>query len=160
MAYGGPAGDPQVTSDLNTIRACQRKLVAGPLEWPLDTEVWNRALHKGRGRGPIRHLRLLADRLAWIPAEGGWYCEDQYFTWSEADHKVKWDSAKHLLAEVATSRPDFRGLETGLSTQSYRHLKRSANRTEDSFRSAFNVSLGGVWHEVRTDSAFHVGELC
>eukprot|EP00971_Amphidinium_carterae_P260313 5164637-Amphidinium_carterae.1 len=61
---------------------------------------------------------------------------------------------------VAEKRPDFRGLETALSTQSYRHLKKSANRTEDSFRSAFNASLGGVWHEVRTDSAFHVGALC
>eukprot|EP00971_Amphidinium_carterae_P316290 6286734-Amphidinium_carterae.1 len=76
MAYGGPAGDPQVTSDLNTIRAWQRKLNAGTLEWPLDTEVWERALNKGRGRGPIRHLRLLADRLAWTPAVGGWRCED------------------------------------------------------------------------------------
>eukprot|EP00971_Amphidinium_carterae_P006532 128832-Amphidinium_carterae.1 len=160
MAYGGPAGDPQVTSDLNTIRAWQRKLNAGTLEWPLDTEVWERALAKGRGRGPIRHLRLLADRLAWTPAVGGWRCEDQYFTWSEADYKVKWDSARALLTEVATTRPDFGGLETGLSTQSYRHLKRSAHRTEDSFRRAFNASLGGVWHEVRTDSAFHVGELC
>eukprot|EP00971_Amphidinium_carterae_P005067 101372-Amphidinium_carterae.1 len=68
MAYGGPAGDPQVTSDLNTIRAWQRKLNAGTLEWPLDEEVWERALNKGRGRGAIRHLRLLADRLAWVPA--------------------------------------------------------------------------------------------
>eukprot|EP00971_Amphidinium_carterae_P297259 5905529-Amphidinium_carterae.1 len=136
MAYGGPAGDPQVTSDLNTIRAWQRKLQAGTLEWPLDTEVWDRALNKGRGHGPIRHLRLLADRLAWEPAVGGWRCDDQYFTWNEADHKVKWDSARVLLADVATSRRDFGGLETGLSTQSYRHLKRSANRTEDSFRSA------------------------
>eukprot|EP00971_Amphidinium_carterae_P177124 3512576-Amphidinium_carterae.1 len=48
MAYGGPAGpgDPQVTSDLNTIRAWQRKLNAGTLERPLDTEVWERALAK------------------------------------------------------------------------------------------------------------------
>eukprot|EP00971_Amphidinium_carterae_P040484 794699-Amphidinium_carterae.1 len=38
MAYGGPAGDPQVTSDLNTIRAWQRKLNSGTLEWPLETE--------------------------------------------------------------------------------------------------------------------------
>eukprot|EP00971_Amphidinium_carterae_P098333 1945194-Amphidinium_carterae.1 len=136
MAYGGPAGDPQVTSDLNTIRAWQRKLNAGTLEWPLDTEVWDRTLSKGRGRGPIRHLRLLANRLAWLPAVGGWRCEDQYFTWGEADYKVKWDSARALLAEVAAARPDFGGLETGLSPQSYRHLKRSANRTEDSFRSS------------------------
>eukprot|EP00971_Amphidinium_carterae_P165904 3288554-Amphidinium_carterae.1 len=152
MAYGGPAGDPQVTADLNTIRAWQRKLHAGTLEWPLATEVWDGALLKGRGRGPIRHLRLLADRLAWVPADGGWLCEDQYFTWDEADYKVKWDSARALLTAVATNRPDFRGLETGLSTQSYRHLKKSANRTEDGFRCAFNASLGGVWHEVRTDS--------
>eukprot|EP00971_Amphidinium_carterae_P056795 1122974-Amphidinium_carterae.1 len=103
MAYGGPAGDPQVTSDLNTIRAWQRKLNAGTLVWPLDTEVWDGALNRGRGRGPIRHLRLLADRLAWTPAEGGWRCEDQYFTWSEADYKVKWDSARALLTEVATT---------------------------------------------------------
>eukprot|EP00971_Amphidinium_carterae_P141212 2798255-Amphidinium_carterae.1 len=94
MAYGGPAGDPQVTADLNTIRAWQRKLQAGTLDWPLATEVWDGALLKGRGRGPIRHLRLLADRLAWVPAEGGWFCEDQYFTWAEADYKVKWDSAR------------------------------------------------------------------
>eukprot|EP00971_Amphidinium_carterae_P065852 1304966-Amphidinium_carterae.1 len=102
---------------------------------------------------------MLADRLAWTPAVGRWLCEDQYFTWNEADYKVKWDSAKALLSEVATTRPDFGGLETGLSTQSYRHLRRNANRTKDSFRSGVN-SLGGVWHEVRTDSAFHVGELC
>eukprot|EP00971_Amphidinium_carterae_P237340 4711312-Amphidinium_carterae.1 len=75
MSYGGPAGDPQVTSDLNTIRGWQRKLNAGTLAWPLETEVWDRALTKGRGRG-------------------GWRCEDQYFTWSEADYKVKWDSAR------------------------------------------------------------------
>eukprot|EP00971_Amphidinium_carterae_P350263 6491460-Amphidinium_carterae.3 len=35
MAYGGPAGDPQVTADLNTVRAWQRKLNAGTLNWPL-----------------------------------------------------------------------------------------------------------------------------
>eukprot|EP00971_Amphidinium_carterae_P186196 3696010-Amphidinium_carterae.1 len=133
---------------------------AGTLDWPLEPEVWERALAKGRGRGPIRHLRLLADRLAWKPAVGGWRCDDQYFTWSEADYKVKWDSARVLLADVAVKRPDFGGLETGLSTQSFRHLKRSANRTEDSFRSALNAALGGVWHEVRAHSAFYVGELC
>eukprot|EP00971_Amphidinium_carterae_P210719 4181373-Amphidinium_carterae.1 len=49
MTYGGPAGDPQVTSDLNTVGAWQRKLNAGTLEWPLETEVWERALAKGRG---------------------------------------------------------------------------------------------------------------
>eukprot|EP00971_Amphidinium_carterae_P018737 369411-Amphidinium_carterae.1 len=131
MAYGGPAGDPQVTIDLNTVRAWQRKLNAGTLDWPLEPSAWEHALDKGRGRGPIRHLRLLADRLGWKPLPGGWLSEEQYFTWSEADYKVKWDSARVLLATVAANRPYFRGLETGLSTQTFRQLKRSANKTED-----------------------------
>eukprot|EP00971_Amphidinium_carterae_P016593 327750-Amphidinium_carterae.1 len=69
MAYGGPAQDLLETRRGNSINA-------GTLDWPLATEVWDRALHKGRGRGPIRHLRILADRLHWVPAEGGWLCED------------------------------------------------------------------------------------
>eukprot|EP00971_Amphidinium_carterae_P253728 5036916-Amphidinium_carterae.1 len=98
-------------------------------------------------RTSIRHLRLLADRLAWLPAVGGWRCEDQYFTWSEADYKVKWDSARALLTEVATTRPDFRGLETGLSTQSYRHLKRK-EEPEDLSHIVFRCPH---WHKERRD---------
>eukprot|EP00971_Amphidinium_carterae_P046626 918293-Amphidinium_carterae.1 len=41
------AGDPQVTADLNTVRAWQRKLNAGTLEWPLEPSVWEHALDKG-----------------------------------------------------------------------------------------------------------------
>eukprot|EP00971_Amphidinium_carterae_P316927 6300356-Amphidinium_carterae.1 len=76
MAYGGPAGYLQVTADLNT-----RKLQTSTLNWPLEESVWNDALAQGRGRGPIRHLKTLANRLGWAPQPGGW-------------HKVKWDSAK------------------------------------------------------------------
>eukprot|EP00971_Amphidinium_carterae_P002318 45812-Amphidinium_carterae.2 len=82
MAYAGPAGDPQVTADLNTIRAWQQKLLAGTLNWPLEGSMWESALDKGRGRGPI--LRMLANRLGWIPQLGGWQCDGQYFTWHEA----------------------------------------------------------------------------
>eukprot|EP00971_Amphidinium_carterae_P323987 6438439-Amphidinium_carterae.2 len=42
-------------------------------------------------------LRLLADQLGWIPQPGGWLCDEQYFTWSEADYKVKWVSSRVLL---------------------------------------------------------------
>eukprot|EP00971_Amphidinium_carterae_P316798 6297472-Amphidinium_carterae.1 len=83
------------------------------------------------------------------PEHGGWISNGQYFTWNEADYKVKWDSARVLLADVAAKKTDFGGLETGLSTQTFRHLKRST-------RSALNAALGGVWHEVRTNSAFFV----
>eukprot|EP00971_Amphidinium_carterae_P300433 5969343-Amphidinium_carterae.1 len=85
MAYGGPAGDLQVTADPKTVRAWQRKLNAGTLDWPLEPSVWEHSLDRGRGRGPIRHLRWLADRLGWTPLPRGWLCDEQYFTWSEAD---------------------------------------------------------------------------
>eukprot|EP00971_Amphidinium_carterae_P169572 3359446-Amphidinium_carterae.1 len=71
LTYAGPAGDPQVTADLNTIRVWQRKLNTGTLEWPLDESMWDTALSKGRGRGPIRHLKTLADRFGWVPHPHG-----------------------------------------------------------------------------------------
>eukprot|EP00971_Amphidinium_carterae_P119513 2367424-Amphidinium_carterae.1 len=95
-----------------------------------------------------------------VPQPGGWISDGQFFTWYEADYKVKWDSSRVLLAEVAAKRPDFGGLETGLNTQTFRHLKKSAAKAEDSTRTALNAALGGVWHEVRTNSTFSVGEVC
>eukprot|EP00971_Amphidinium_carterae_P067575 1338164-Amphidinium_carterae.2 len=71
---------------------------------------------------------MLANRLGWTPQPGGWHSDEQYFTWhEEADNKVKWDFAKVLLTDVAQKRPDFAGLETGLSTQTFRHLKKCSN---------------------------------
>eukprot|EP00971_Amphidinium_carterae_P339855 6477881-Amphidinium_carterae.2 len=134
MSYGGPAGDPQVTADFNTIRIWQQRLDAGMPEWSLEERVWTTALDKGRGIGPIRHLRLLADRLGWIPQPGGW--------------------------KFAFKRPDFAGLETGLSTQTFGHLKTSTAKLDDRSRSAVNAGLGGVWHEAHTHSAFAVSYLC
>eukprot|EP00971_Amphidinium_carterae_P191718 3804126-Amphidinium_carterae.1 len=121
MAYGGPAGDPQVAADLNTIRAWQRKFITGTLVWPLEESVWGDALSKGRGSGPIRHLTTLANRVGWVPQPGGWHCDGQVFTWHEADIKIKWDSAKAVLTEVEQKRHEFAGMETGLSTQALRH---------------------------------------
>eukprot|EP00971_Amphidinium_carterae_P091357 1808534-Amphidinium_carterae.1 len=141
MAYGGPAGDPQVTADLNTIRVWQRKLNIGTLVWPLEEGVWEIALNKGRGRGPIRHLKTLANRVGWVPHPQGW----------TPDWKIKHDSSRALLADV-TSKPDFSGLETGLSNQALRHLKKNelkicATKKDERTSAALNATLGGVWHE-------------
>eukprot|EP00971_Amphidinium_carterae_P099422 1966882-Amphidinium_carterae.4 len=117
MAYGGPAGDPQVTADLNAIRVWQRKLSTGTLEWPLDESIWDNALSKGRGRGPILHLKTLANRVGWVPHPHGWKSGEQIFTWHEAYLKIKsrfkWDSARALLGDVTSKRPDFAGLDSG-----------------------------------------------
>eukprot|EP00971_Amphidinium_carterae_P040165 788377-Amphidinium_carterae.2 len=69
MAYGRPSGDLEVTADLNTICIWQRRLDAGRLEWSPYDRAWRTALYidRGRGRGPIRHLRFLLERLGWVP---------------------------------------------------------------------------------------------
>eukprot|EP00971_Amphidinium_carterae_P267807 5313339-Amphidinium_carterae.1 len=59
-----------------------------------------------------------------------------------------------------SKRPDFAGLETGLSNQALRHLKKCATRRDERTSAAFKAALGGVWHEVRAHNAFTVGETC
>eukprot|EP00971_Amphidinium_carterae_P135657 2687881-Amphidinium_carterae.1 len=86
------------------------------------SNLWNDALAKGRGRGPIPHLKTLRNRLGWTPQPAGWHSDGQYL---------------------------------GLSTQTFRHLKKCSNKRDDRTRSAVNRALGGVWH-VRTHSAFTV----
>eukprot|EP00971_Amphidinium_carterae_P049371 973026-Amphidinium_carterae.1 len=63
MAHGGPAADPQVSADLSTVRVWHRRILAGKLEWPLPDNMWDNALRPGRGRGPTRNLKQLAERL-------------------------------------------------------------------------------------------------
>eukprot|EP00971_Amphidinium_carterae_P054229 1068165-Amphidinium_carterae.1 len=67
MAHGGPAADPQVSADLSTIRVWHRRILACnlKLDWPLTDAMWDNALRPGRGRGPTRNLKQLADRLSW-----------------------------------------------------------------------------------------------
>eukprot|EP00971_Amphidinium_carterae_P203659 4041940-Amphidinium_carterae.1 len=126
----------------------------------LDESVWEPALSKGRGRGPIRHLKTLANRVGWVPHPPGWQCGEQIFTWQDADWKIKHDLSRALLAEVTSKRPDFAGLETGLSNQALRHLKKGATQKDERTSAALNAAHGGVWHEVRAHKAFIVGETC
>eukprot|EP00971_Amphidinium_carterae_P259746 5153739-Amphidinium_carterae.2 len=58
---------------------------SNPLEpMAYEDSVWEGALDKGRGRGPIRHLKTLANRLGWNPQPGGWQSDGQHSTWHEA----------------------------------------------------------------------------
>eukprot|EP00971_Amphidinium_carterae_P050085 987193-Amphidinium_carterae.3 len=72
--------------------------------WPLSEVSWEGALRRGRGCGPIRNLRLMADRLNWTLTPEGWRQGDQHFTWADVEYKVKWDSAMHLCKGVAETR--------------------------------------------------------
>eukprot|EP00971_Amphidinium_carterae_P197372 3917589-Amphidinium_carterae.2 len=65
---GGVKADLQVTLDLCTIRAWQRALSSGEL--PSQSQ-WAIADRGRRGRGPIRHLHALCNRLQWKPTVGG-----------------------------------------------------------------------------------------
>eukprot|EP00971_Amphidinium_carterae_P085228 1686157-Amphidinium_carterae.1 len=55
----------------------------------------------------------------------------------EADHLAKWDSVRVFCAEVAATQLDIGGLETGLSTQTVRQLK----KVDEGTRSALNAAL-------------------
>eukprot|EP00971_Amphidinium_carterae_P102345 2026227-Amphidinium_carterae.3 len=63
-----------------------------------------------------------------------------------------------LLEDVTNKRPDFVGLETSLSNQVLRHLKKCATKKDECTSTALHAALGGVWHEVRGHKAFTVGE--
>eukprot|EP00971_Amphidinium_carterae_P021817 430502-Amphidinium_carterae.1 len=65
-----------------------------------------------------------------------------------------------LCKEVAESRPDFQGLDSGLATQALRHLKLDGQSQKDNVKTALNAALGGFWHEARANAVFDVGELC
>eukprot|EP00971_Amphidinium_carterae_P297879 5918727-Amphidinium_carterae.2 len=97
--YGAEIGSMS-TAHMNDVRISARK-----------------ALDKGANLRRSTPLALMAyggpagaDRLGWKPQQGGWQCEAQYFTWCEADYKVKRDSARVLLVDVAIKRLDFAGL--------------------------------------------------
>eukprot|EP00971_Amphidinium_carterae_P180359 3577259-Amphidinium_carterae.1 len=64
---------------------------AGKLERPLGHEVWQQTLRKGRGRGPIRNSRLMADCLGRVLCEEGWQQGEQIFLLG-TDLKTQWDS--------------------------------------------------------------------
>eukprot|EP00971_Amphidinium_carterae_P017235 340183-Amphidinium_carterae.1 len=68
MAHGGPLGAPQVSADLSTVRFWHRHILAGQVTWPLEARLWNDALETGRGRGAVRNLRMMANRLGWAGA--------------------------------------------------------------------------------------------
>eukprot|EP00971_Amphidinium_carterae_P342602 6481963-Amphidinium_carterae.1 len=63
MVHGGPIGDPRGAAGLSTGRVS-----------------WEGALRRGRGRGPTRNLRLMADRLNWTPTPDSWRQGDQHFS--------------------------------------------------------------------------------
>eukprot|EP00971_Amphidinium_carterae_P081283 1608076-Amphidinium_carterae.1 len=108
----------------------------------------------------MRNLKQLADRLGWLPADGGWTCQGQWYSLDEATLRAKWDSAQVLCVEVASTRKDFEGLAAGLSTSAYKQLKLDGQSQKEDRKVALNAALGVVWHEEYGRSAFQVGDTC
>eukprot|EP00971_Amphidinium_carterae_P305767 6076735-Amphidinium_carterae.1 len=83
----------------------------------------------------------MAVRLGWLAVEGGWISNGQRFSWDEAVLRAKWDSAQVLCAEVARTRPDFEGLDLGLSTAAYRQLELDGQSQKEERKAALNAAL-------------------
>eukprot|EP00971_Amphidinium_carterae_P156070 3094353-Amphidinium_carterae.2 len=106
----------------------------------------------------------MADLLQWTPTQTGWRQGDQHFSWDGADYKVKWDSTPlwqplQLYKEVAATRPEFEGLDSGLYTQALRQLKLDGQSRKDTVNIALNAALGGVWDGARANAVFDVRDL-
>eukprot|EP00971_Amphidinium_carterae_P094512 1870755-Amphidinium_carterae.2 len=84
---GGIKADPQVTLDLYTIRAWQRALLDGQ-HWPPSEVQWADAAEGRRGRGPVRHLHSLCERLGWCPKPGGFGTPSGDVRWDDADYTL------------------------------------------------------------------------
>eukprot|EP00971_Amphidinium_carterae_P115982 2297479-Amphidinium_carterae.2 len=79
---------------------------------------------------------------------GGWQGEKQYFTWYEADQRLKWGSAKQILAEVTENRPDLKAgvlgslknerQQLGFRNEDVTKFTKKRNRT---FNSKINQSM-------------------
>eukprot|EP00971_Amphidinium_carterae_P209184 4149773-Amphidinium_carterae.1 len=138
---GGIKADPQVTLDLYTIRAWQRALQTGQ-PWPPTATQWANAEVGRRGRGPVRHLHSLCERLGWHPTPGGFGTPRGEITWDDADYFVVTASHCQVMASVVERRPDFRGIETGLDGPTLKAMRTLAAKADHSARSVINAACG------------------
>eukprot|EP00971_Amphidinium_carterae_P198367 3937000-Amphidinium_carterae.1 len=69
---------------------------------------------------------------------------EQHFACSHADYKVKWDSAAQHCKEVAESRRDCQGLDSGLATQALRQLKLDGQSQKDNVETAREFGDGDL----------------
>eukprot|EP00971_Amphidinium_carterae_P100924 1996721-Amphidinium_carterae.2 len=99
----------------------------------------------------------MANRLGWVPDEGGGRSQGQWFSWDKAALRAKWDSAQVLCAKVAATRADFEGLAAGLSTAA---LAAQPARAKPERGAASCTQRRSVWHEEHAHSNFQVSDLC
>eukprot|EP00971_Amphidinium_carterae_P056198 1108840-Amphidinium_carterae.1 len=156
---GGIKADPQVTLDLYTIRAWQRALLSGQ-QWPPSHTQWTDASKGRRGRGPLRHLKSLCDRLGWWPLPGGFGTPRGDVSWDDVDYFVVTESHRHVMEDVAKRRPDFQGIERGLDGPTLKAMRTLAAKNDHASRSVLNAACGGLWMDDRRARAFDADSTC
>eukprot|EP00971_Amphidinium_carterae_P172069 3411602-Amphidinium_carterae.1 len=156
---GGIKADPQVTLDLYTIRAWQRALQAGQ-NWPPPEAQWTGALTGRTGRGPVRHLRSLCDRLGWEPTPGGFGTPRGEIRWEDADYFVVTASHCQIMRTVVARRPDFHGIERGLDGPTIKAMRSLAAKKDHPSRAVLNAACGGLWMNDRRARAFDDDPEC
>eukprot|EP00971_Amphidinium_carterae_P347774 6489957-Amphidinium_carterae.1 len=156
---GGIKADPQVTLDVYTIRAWQRALDDGQ-SWPPTATQWTDAKKGRTGRGPVRHLRSLCDRLGWEPRPGGFDTPRGTIRWEEADYFVVTASHCHLMRSVVARRPDFQGIERGLDGPTLKAMRTLAAKSDHPSRAVLNAACGGLWMNDRRARAFEDDPEC
>eukprot|EP00971_Amphidinium_carterae_P054012 1063257-Amphidinium_carterae.1 len=154
---GGIKADPQVTLDLYTIRAWQRALLEGR---PPSEEQWADAAKGRSGRGPVRHLRSLCDRLGWCPKPEGFGTPRGDIRWEDADYFVVTASHCKVMAAVVERRPDFHGIERGLDGPTLKAMRTLASKADHPSRSVINAACGGLWMNDRRARVYDEDPTC
>eukprot|EP00971_Amphidinium_carterae_P344867 6485529-Amphidinium_carterae.1 len=126
---------------------------------PTDAR-WESATLGRRGRGPVRHLQTLCERLEWHPVVEGFDTPRGRIRWEDADYYVVLASHCRTMAEVVARRPDFQGLERGLDGPTIKAMRKLAGQKDHAARSVLNAACGGLWMSDRRARVYDEEPLC
>eukprot|EP00971_Amphidinium_carterae_P008180 161594-Amphidinium_carterae.1 len=113
-----------------------------------------------RGRGPIRQVHSLCERLGWYPTPGGFGTPSGAITWDDADYFVVSASHRQVMASVVKRRPDFHGIERGLDGPTLKAMRTLAAKADHPSRSVINAACGSLWMNDRRARVFDKDPTC
>eukprot|EP00971_Amphidinium_carterae_P163163 3234778-Amphidinium_carterae.1 len=105
------------------------------MHWPPPENFWDRVDRGRPGRGPLRHLKTLCQRLRWTPQPHGFLTPEGWWI---------------------GRRPEFEGIDG----RTLKDMCVLANRNDHASRAVLNAACGGVWMGDRREKVFEESSQC
>eukprot|EP00971_Amphidinium_carterae_P096058 1900874-Amphidinium_carterae.1 len=128
--------------------------------WPPPENLWDRVDRGRAGRGPLRHLKTLCQRLRWTPQPQGFLTPEGSISWADADYYVVLASHRYVMQQVVARRPEFEGIELGIDGRTIEAMRTLANRNDHASRAVLNAASGGLWMGDRRERVFEQSSTC